>query len=170
MTALGDFLRASRNMLKVLDMQLALNQPRDVAPAPNQQSFYVVQNGMLQIQQDAAFVAEFLICTTGFIAGDTTFLSPQAPKTTTTFYMNDVGSSRVLTYSKSNNDVVGQGAVPAMALMPVATGGGYDYIYAFPAQYLLPRGTALQIRGSDHSTDNAEDDSFILSGYKVHGA
>lgn len=194
MSELKHLLKTNRELLRVLDEQLAVLErvaPEYAETFSEKQAYIYLSTytsgdteARIQIDQDATYVVEKLFVleeSTPKEDGDPPMLPP-----TRTFSLVDDNSGRELTISAVGKQPVSSGAVPTFAIPFVTNGvsrvsglGSYtpytgqtEWWFQFRDEFVLPRGSVLRIRSTTLDGEIKPADfrfTVALVGYKVFG-
>lgn len=171
-----DLLSAYRSSLKQLEEQLAFFRRRRVQEeqeynetfATKEQFFYRSNaQGLIQLQNDASFVAEALFALPS--AG-----SVGLNNTTWRYSLVDASSYRELAHAVTRVPLPGDEPIPLNMLSPSNYQGDVgrdenDYWFYFLNQYLLPRGGVIRAAVSNPPTATSVLlPDFVLGGFKVY--
>lgn len=196
---------AFRRTLVALDMHVRAAEAEiddmyaeyGLTPSDNQWFVYPSTDlGVIQCQQDAAFVCEAIMVVGA--ANYTAFLSPSddvpvtANLTLSIQQMSPqhrVTFSRGKAYNTGDNTILDSNGVTPEAFVPVATTPSVvpaftnaDYFYRLPVEWLIPRGDVVQTFFADrsllgvrpfysalpHTTRYSATPHVLLLGYKVY--
>jgi|OM-RGC.v1.019563308 hypothetical protein len=176
--AAKEVLKATRSTLKQVEEQLDFfERKRAEAYAEylergsrNQKYFYRSDaNGLVQLDNDAAFVVEQLFCFPYPLGND--LLDIPLPWR---FSLRDRSSGRDLTEVFNRVPATSDEAVPIEMLSPSWQIVPYfqdqdDYWFYLPSQYLLPRASVLEFRVSNlASATSVLLPEFVLGGHKIY--
>jgi hypothetical protein len=185
MSELKSLLKTNRELLRVLDEQLAVLErvSPEYAEVWSEKQAYVYLStytagdteARIQIDQDATYVAEKIV-----VLESTATLPPSR-----TFSLVDENSGRELTISSVGKQPVSSGAVPTFAVPFIARDlssdngastslhiGQAEWWFQLRDEFILPRGAVLRIRSTTLEGEVKPQDfnfTVALVGYKVFG-
>lgn len=196
MSDLKQLLRTNRELLRVLDEQLATLErvsPEYAEIWSEKQAYLYLSTytqgdteARIQIDQDATYVAEkIVILESSTIDPEDGTKVTQLPPTRT-FSLVDENSGRELTISAVGKQPVASGAVPTFAIPFVAHNvksefpfgsltlytGQTEWWFQLRDEFILPRGAVLRIRSTTLDGEvKPQDFNFVVAlvGYKVFG-
>lgn len=176
MSELKSFLKTNRELLRVLDEQLAALErvsPEYAETFSEKQAYLYLSTytqgdteARIQIDQDATYVADKLIVLESSAGVPLPGSFPPSIPPTRTFSLVDDNSGRELTISSVGKQPVSSGAVPTFAVPFISTnmatrgagaGGGSSYTpytgqtewwLQLRDEFILPRGAVLRIRST----------------------
>lgn len=196
MSELKSFLKTNRELLRVLDEQLATLErvsPEYAETFSEKQAYFYLSTysqgdteARIQIDQDATYVAEKLIVLESSAGVPLPGSFPPSIPPTRTFSLVDDNSGRELTISSVGKQPVSSGAVPTFAVPFISTNmartqriasytpytGQTEWWVQLRDEFILPRGAVLRIRSTTLDGEVKPQDfgfSVALVGYKVFG-
>ena len=197
MSELKSFLKTNRELLRVLDEQLAALErvsPEYAETFSEKQAYVYLSTytqgdteARIQIDQDATYVADKLIVleSSAGVPSPGLIFPPSIPPTRT-FSLVDDNSGRELTISSVGKQPVSSGAVPTFAVPFISTNmarspqiasytpytGQTEWWLQLRDEFIIPRGAVLRIRSTTLDGEVKPQDfgfSVALVGYKVFG-
>jgi hypothetical protein len=196
MSELKSFLKTNRELLRVLDEQLAALErvsPEYAETFSEKQAYVYLSTytqgdteARIQIDQDATYVADKLIVLENSASVPSPGSFPPSIPPTRTFSLVDDNSGRELTISSVGKQPVSSGAVPTFAVPFISTNmatapnlnsytpytGQTEWWLQLRDEFILPRGAVLRIRSTTLDGEVKPQDfgfSVALVGYKVFG-
>jgi hypothetical protein len=199
MSELKSLLKTNRELLRVLDEQLAVLErvSPEYAEVWSEKQAYVYLStyttgdteARIQIDQDATYVAEKIVVLESTVQPtlvlQTTDPYPPVLPPSRTFSLVDENSGRELTISSVGKQPVSSGAVPTFAVPFVAHDvsrqgfsstslhvGQAEWWFQLRDEFILPRGSVLRIRSTTLNGEvKPQDFNFVVAlvGYKVFG-
>lgn len=196
MSELKSFLKTNRELLRVLDEQLAALErvsPEYAETFSEKQAYVYLSTytqgdteARIQIDQDATYVVDKLIVLENSAGVPSPGSFPPSIPPTRTFSLVDDNSGRELTISSVGKQPVSSGAVPTFAVPFISTNmatafqmnsytpytGQTEWWLQLRDEFILPRGAVLRIRSTTLDGEVKPQDfgfSVALVGYKVFG-
>jgi len=196
MSELKSFLKTNREMLRVLDEQLAALErvsPEYAETFSEKQAYFYLSTytqgdteARIQIDQDATYVVDKLIVLESSAGIPEPGSFPPSIPPTRTFSLVDDNSGRELTISSVGKQPVSSGAVPTFAVPFISTNmatafqinsytpytGQTEWWLQLRDEFIIPRGAVLRIRSTTLDGEVKPQDfgfSVALVGYKVFG-
>jgi hypothetical protein len=196
MSELKSFLKTNRELLRVLDEQLAALErvsPEYAETFSEKQAYVYLSTytqgdteARIQIDQDATYVVDKLIVLENSAGVPLPGSFPPSVPPTRTFSLVDDNSGRELTISSVGKQPVSSGAVPTFAVPFISTNmatvfqinsytpytGQTEWWLQLRDEFIIPRGAVLRIRSTTLDGEVKPQDfgfSVALVGYKVFG-
>jgi len=196
MSELKSFLKTNRELLRVLDEQLAALErvsPEYAETFSEKQAYVYLSTytqgdteARIQIDQDATYVVDKLIVLESSAGIPEPGSFPPSIPPTRTFSLVDDNSGRELTISSVGKQPVSSGAVPTFAVPFISTNmatafqinsytpytGQTEWWLQLRDEFIIPRGAVLRIRSTTLDGEVKPQDfgfSVALVGYKVFG-
>lgn len=196
MSELKSFLKTNRELLRVLDEQLAALErvsPEYAETFSEKQAYVYLSTytqgdteARIQIDQDATYVVDKLIVLENSAGIPEPGSFPPSIPPTRTFSLVDDNSGRELTISSVGKQPVSSGAVPTFAVPFISTNmatafqinsytpytGQTEWWLQLRDEFIIPRGAVLRIRSTTLDGEVKPQDfgfSVALVGYKVFG-
>ena len=196
MSELKSFLKTNRELLRVLDEQLAALErvsPEYAETFSEKQAYFYLSTytqgdteARIQIDQDATYVADKLIVLESSAGIPEPGSFPPSIPPSRTFSLVDDNSGRELTISSVGKQPVSSGAVPTFAVPFISTNmatvfqinsytpytGQTEWWLQLRDEFIIPRGAVLRIRSTTLDGEVKPQDfgfSVALVGYKVFG-
>ena len=196
MSELKSFLKTNRELLRVLDEQLAALErvsPEYAETFSEKQAYVYLSTytqgdteARIQIDQDATYVVDKLIVLENSAGVPLPGSFPPSIPPTRTFSLVDDNSGRELTISSVGKQPVSSGAVPTFAVPFISTNmatafqinsytpytGQTEWWLQLRDEFIIPRGAVLRIRSTTLDGEVKPQDfgfSVALVGYKVFG-
>jgi len=196
MSELKSFLKTNRELLRVLDEQLAALErvsPEYAETFSEKQAYVYLSTytqgdteARIQIDQDATYVADKLIVLESSAGIPEPGSFPPSIPPSRTFSLVDDNSGRELTISSVGKQPVSSGAVPTFAVPFISTNmatafqinsytpytGQTEWWLQLRDEFIIPRGAVLRIRSTTLDGEVKPQDfgfSVALVGYKVFG-
>lgn len=196
MSELKSFLKTNRELLRVLDEQLAALErvsPEYAETFSEKQAYFYLSTytqgdteARIQIDQDATYVVDKLIVLESSTGIPEAGSFPPSIPPSRTFSLVDDNSGRELTISSVGKQPVSSGAVPTFAVPFISTNmatafqinsytpytGQTEWWLQLRDEFIIPRGAVLRIRSTTLDGEVKPQDfgfSVALVGYKVFG-
>jgi hypothetical protein len=196
MSELKSFLKTNRELLRVLDEQLAALErvsPEYAETFSEKQAYFYLSTytqgdteARIQIDQDATYVVDKLIVLESSAGIPEPGSFPPSIPPSRTFSLVDDNSGRELTISSVGKQPVSSGAVPTFAVPFISTNmatvfqinsytpytGQTEWWLQLRDEFIIPRGAVLRIRSTTLDGEVKPQDfgfSVALVGYKVFG-
>jgi hypothetical protein len=196
MSELKSFLKTNRELLRVLDEQLAALErvsPEYAETFSEKQAYVYLSTytqgdteARIQIDQDATYVVDKLIVLESSAGVPAPGSFPPSIPPSRTFSLVDDNSGRELTISSVGKQPVSSGAVPTFAVPFISTNmatapnlasytpytGQTEWWLQLRDEFIIPRGAVLRIRSTTLDGEVKPQDfgfSVALVGYKVFG-